>query len=224
MLKDDGVIAACSARRESGMAKPDPNRMWKISAGLDSTSGLAWINRPVPDTQVLPPGPFHGRGNRNVWGSGFPEMDTPVFVFDRKLGRAPTDAEEPMAYRWLLSEPAKLLLEKLDATAFHFVRVRTVLRDRSGECEGPPYWLADVVRFLDAFDMESGAFAVLDDGRQMPRGLDIERFKSNVVDGHLIFRPIFWQGSVYCKNELKRAVKAAGLKGFEFSGGGHFNV
>lgn len=206
------------------MAKPDLKRMWKISAGHDSIPGLKWINRPAPETESLLPGPFNGSGNRNVWGSGFPDFETPVFVIDRKLGRAPTDAEEPEGYRWLISEPAKQLLEKLDQNAFHFVPVRTVLRDKSGERDGPPYWLADVIRLLDAFDMESGAFAVLDDDRQMPRGLNMERFRADVVGDHLIFRPMFWQGSIYCSDELKRAVKAAHLKGFEFRGGGRLNA
>lgn len=210
------------------MAKADPKRIWKISAGLDSIPGLKWINRPAPNTEYLPPGPFHSAGNRfgkEVWGSGFPEFDIPVFEFDRKLGRAPTDAEEPEGgSRWLVSDPAKQLLEKLDGDAFHFVPVRTVLREKSGEREGPPYWLADVVRFLDAFDLESGAFAVLDDGGQMPRGLDLERFKPSVVGDHHIFRPTFWQLSIYCTDELRRAVKTAGLRGFQFSGGGYLNA
>lgn len=202
------------------MTKIDPKRLWKISAGLDSIPGLKWINRPALDSEPLPPGPFDGHGNKNVWGSGFPKLGTPVFVIDRKLGRAPTDAEEPEGYRWFISEQAKQLLEKLDGDAFHFVPVGTVVRDNSGERDGPPYWLADVVRFLDAFDMESGAFSLLDDGRQMPRGLDIERFRADAVGDHLIFRPMLWQGSIYCSDELKQAVKAAGLKGFQFFGGG----
>jgi hypothetical protein len=93
----------------------------------------------APDEKAVRPPPGR-RGFRD-----YPEM--PRFLFDKSVGRLPQDLEQFHAY-WLVSDRTKSVFEAVDLARFAVLACD--VRLPCGDYDGPPYWLCDVVRVLDA--------------------------------------------------------------------------
>lgn len=149
---------------------------------------------------------------------GFPIYpEPPHFLLDRRLGRDVQDIETYTAY-WLISDRMKRVLESIDPAGFAFCKCKTELRN--GE-EGPPYWLCDVLRVLDAIDEEKSRIFVKYEstGKKIylpSLGNDCV-FKKKIVENIHIFRLTFLELRTICDEKLKLACKAQNLKGIEFS-------
>lgn len=111
---------------------------------------LEWSNRPQgPRT----PGPFPlPKPDRLQLGSGFPrDLTKPILTFDKPM---PADGSLCEAYNlgfiWAINEALKTTLDTIDPTAFDYVQGETRFPDGS---RGPDYWLLDVVRFVDCYDV-----------------------------------------------------------------------
>ncbi|WP_210214447.1 DUF1629 domain-containing protein [Mesorhizobium sp. M4A.F.Ca.ET.020.02.1.1] len=82
-------------------------------------------------------------------GHGFAELpEKPQLVHYPKEGKMPRDLEILHGYL-IVSERLKRVFEDVDAAGFEFVDCDFTLADGS---QGPKYYLADVVRVLDAID------------------------------------------------------------------------
>jgi len=169
----------------------------------------------APDEKALlsPPG---RRGFRD-----YPEM--PRFLFDKSVGRLPQDLEEFHAY-WLVSDRTKSVFEAVDPAAFAFLACD--VRLPSGDYDGPPYWLCDVVRVLDALDEEQSRLqigireskAYSDFGKKyysLAGGRELVFRDDAIGDAH-VFRMEYLLPTVICDQTMKDACKAARLKGIKF--------
>jgi hypothetical protein len=187
----------------------DYNRRGKPGFLLENLLSLA------PDEKALlsPPG---RRGFRD-----YPEV--PRFLFDKKVGRLPRDLELFHDF-WLVSNRTKSVFEAVDSAAFAFLACD--VRLPSGDYDGPPYWLCDVVRVLDALDeaqsrlqigiRESKAYS--DFGKKyysLAGGRELVFRDDAIGDAH-VFRMEYLQPIVICDQTMKDACKAARLKGIKF--------
>jgi len=146
-------------------------------------------------------------------------VETPRFLFDRKLGRPPRDVENFDGF-WIISAATKAVLEAVDPGACEFRPCETVLA--SGDA-GPERWLCTITRaFLGAVDLEATENLLV--GRN-PNGslrysrtpLTKLRLKRDVVgNAHLFHVVEISAHAVYCDSVIKDACKAAGLKGISF--------
>ena len=133
-------------------------RIYALTLGIGGPDleMLEWSNRP-PGQRV--PGPFPlPKPDRLQLGSGFPrDLAKPILTFDRPM---PTDGPLYEAYNlgfiWAVNEALKTTLDTIDPTAFDYVRGETGFPDGS---RGPDYWLLEVVRFVDCYDV-AGSVAV----------------------------------------------------------------
>ena len=146
-------------------------------------------------------------------------VETPRFLFDRKLGRPPRDVENIDGF-WIVSAEMKAVLEATDPEGCEFRPCETVLT--SGD-PGPERWLCTITRaFLDAVDLEATEGLLV--GRNpngsinyAPTPLTKLRFKRDVVGGVHLFHVVEISGRrIYCDQIMKNACKAAGLKGIKF--------
>jgi hypothetical protein len=177
--------------------------------------GLEFFNKAT----LLPPGgvsilcpPDHKTGFRE-----YPEI--PTFRFDRKKGRAPRDMEMFHDY-WLVSERLKNVLEAVDPEGVVFLKCRTILAN--GDV-GPSYWLLDVVRILDALDLQKSVpfeggckagdsfFDFL-----VPTPGVSAFFKESVVGSAHIFRLPGQIRTAICDDVVREACRAANIKGADF--------
>jgi Protein of unknown function (DUF1629) len=171
----------------------------------------------APDEKALRPPPGR-RGFRD-----YPEM--PRFLFDKSVGRLPQDLELFHAY-WLVSDRTKSVFEAVDPAGFAFLACD--VRLPRGDYDGSPYWLCDVVRVLDALDeaqsrltigiRESKAYS--DFGKKyysFSGGRELV-FRDDAIGDARVFRMEYLQAVVICDQTMKRACKAAGLKGIKFDG------
>jgi hypothetical protein len=169
----------------------------------------------APDEKALRPPPGR-RGFRD-----YPEV--PRFLFDKKLGRLPRDLELFGNY-WLVSDRTKSVFEAVDPAGFAFLACD--VRLPSGDYDGPPYWLCDVVRVLDALDeaqsrltigiRESKAYS--DFGKKyysLTGGRELVFRDDAIGDAH-VFRMEYLRPVVICDQTMKDACKAARLKGIKF--------
>jgi hypothetical protein len=169
--------------------------------------------------RAVPPWPTGGATTKDgPWR--FPVfVETPRFLFDRKLGRPPRDVENIDVF-WIISREMKAVLETADPEACEFRPCETVLG--SGD-PGPERWLCTITRaFLDAVDLEATEGLL---SRRNPNGsmsytpipLTKLRFKRDVVEGAHMFHVVEISAHrVYCDQIMKDVCKAAGLKGLKF--------
>ncbi|WFU83769.1 DUF1629 domain-containing protein [Bradyrhizobium sp. CIAT3101] len=175
----------------------------------------------APDTGVLESPP----------GQGFPNYpEPPRFLFDKKIGVAPLDMEL-FHYYWLVSDRMKVLFEAVDPTGFAFVACD--IRVPQGHYTGPPYWLCNVVRVLDAVDETRSRLKVgiVDDPMYRDFGLKYYStlvpggaklvFRENVVASAHVFRMAHMDATIICDQVLKDACKTAGVKGILFRDASH---
>jgi len=141
----------------------------------------------------------------------YPEIPR-LIVGKRKSKLPPRDLEEYHDY-WLISDRLKAIFESIDQGAFAFQACATRQRDES---RGPPFWLCDVTRTLDAIGQETAK--VIDHyfewrGRSSNIVLreELSFQQSKIGDAH-IFRIPYCRGQVFCDQHLKDACRAAGLK------------
>lgn len=148
---------------------------------------------------------------------GFPDYpEPPHFRLNRKLGRDLRDLEQYGEY-WLVSAKLKDLLEAMAPQACAFCPCLTSLVDDS---PGPEYFLCDVLQVLDSVDETRSKVTVkyTKSGRKTYQmsGLVSLVFNLEVTHDHHLFRPAYLTQEVICDDELKRACKAASLKGIKF--------
>jgi tetratricopeptide (TPR) repeat protein len=176
------------------------------AAGFELTNRAALFQE--PDVMMMPP-PGR-RGFRD-----YPEL--PLFVADKKKGRLHWDLDQAVPYYWLVTEKMKSLMESLDREAFEFLRCRVQFQDGS---DGPPRWLCDVVRVLDAVDEEKSKVTIRtgQSGNKyysFAGGVNLH-FKPDGVGTSRVFRLHYHPDSVICDDEVKAACVAADLKGLHF--------
>lgn len=164
-----------------------------------------------PDVMMMPP-PGR-RGFRD-----YPEL--PLFVANKR-GRLHWDLDTPVPYYWMITERMKSLMEALDPEAFEFRQCRVQFPDGS---DGPPRWLCDVVRVLDAVDEEKSELNIRTGraGNKYYSSLYLANlfFKPEVVGTSRFFRLYYDQNCVICDDVVKAACKAADLKGLHFGAQG----
>jgi len=174
-------------------------------AGFELTNHAALFQK--PDAMMMPPA--GRRGFRD-----YPEL--PLFVADKK-GRLHWDLDEAVPYYWLVTEKMKSLMEALDREAFAFLQCRVQFPDGT---DGPPRWLCDVVRVLDAVD-EKKSKVTIRTGHSGNKfysfsgGVNLF-FKPDVVGMSRFFRLYYNENHVICDDEVKAACEAADLKGLQF--------
>lgn len=209
-------------------------KMFTVRAGAElGVPGVEWTNCAVLADQELPAGHLPDPGNfAQGVGSGFWNMETPLFLIDPAKGRVPLADVEPAIGRdiWLISGRAKRVFENVDAAGFEFVRVKIKTRSDHAEVQSDPeYWLCDVVRFLDALDEEKSSAVVksLSNGvkRARRRGIGTEVLKSSVIgrDSH-IFRLMYAPSAVYATESFVDAVTKAKLTGVKIGDGGRLDA
>jgi Protein of unknown function (DUF1629) len=122
---------------------------------------------------------------------------------------------------WLVSERLKDVLEAVDPAAFEFVDCDFTLPDGS---KGPHYYLADVVRVLDALDEEASQFKTRYDRDHRTNqtikyysftGRTSLAFREQIVGDVHIFRTPY-SSTEFCDGVLKAACKMAGITGVRF--------
>lgn len=174
-----------------------------------------WINRPQtwePSINAfvphLPAGPLD-HGNKSDAGTGFPVFDVaPIFRASRVIGsRRPFDICGSLRATWLLNREAKERLIAVDSAAFDFLTVGSQLK--TGE-PGPDLWLCDVVRVIDAFDLDRSNGARLD--YEYPRRIglspysDRNCFRRDVIGSAHFFRLVDFPLGIFCDEEAKAAI------------------
>ncbi len=143
--------------------------------------------------------------------------ETPSFVFSRAAVRGPRDLA-PIYYAWLISDRTKAVFESVDPNGFEFAPC--TVRASKGTWDGPPYWLCQVVRVLDAVDecRSRLSIRVFDDPHKRTFGQKYYVsytelvFREDLIGDAHIFRVAYHDGWAICDQELKNACKSAGLK------------
>lgn len=145
---------------------------------------------------------------------GFPPLrEQPRLVYNPREGVLPEDLEGGMSGYWLVSDRLRHVMDAVDAGAFAFVEADYHLIDGS---KGPPLFLCDVVRTLDALDEEASQLNVeisdeFEDGKFYGLTGDVRlAFKPEVLGSCHVFRLKF-HGGVYCDRLFKDAVEQAGI-------------
>lgn len=216
-------LAACArswpfvVERELLMAEA----IYRMRFGDDEFSpDSTWINRPARGVLRGPLRHPLGLFQHLSQGTGFdPHWETPVFMLDVTNGSVPRDAElGDGGGEWLVSQRAKEVLESLDHEAFAFLPVATRLRDKNGDCEGPPYFLCDVIRFVDALDVGRSRVRMRDGDPRTVEFLYDARlgfagnvFRRSSVCTHKVFRLMYMPFVVACTEDLRTAWSRAGL-------------
>jgi hypothetical protein len=152
---------------------------------------------------------------------GFPDYpEAPRVLFDKKRGRWPRDLELCHEY-WLVSDRAKSIFETIDPAGFAFVACD--VRLPHGDHGGPPFWLCDVIRVLDALDEARSRLKIrireeeryIDFGKKYYSivGGDALVFRDDSVGDVHVFRMMYMNYVVIRDQEMKDTCRAAGLKG-----------
>ena len=149
-------------------------------------------------------------------GYGFATLPKkPQLVHDRRLGKMPRDLEGLSGYL-LVSERLKQLFEVVDPAGFEFVECDFKMADGS---TGPRYYLADVVRVLDALNEEASRLRI----RFEPSGRKVYSFaggaklvfRDDIAGSTHIFRTPY-SLVIFCDDVLKAACKKASITGTWF--------
>jgi hypothetical protein len=176
----------------------DYNRQGKRGFLLENRLSMA------PDEKALRPPPGR-RGFRD-----YPEA--PRFLFDKSAGRLPQDLEQVGNY-WLVPDRTKSVFEAVDPAAFAFLACD--VRLPSGDYDGPPYWLCDVVRVLDALDeaqsrltigiREDKAYSDFGKKYYSVAGGRALVFRDDAIGDAHVFRMEYLQPTVICDQTMKDA-------------------
>lgn len=145
---------------------------------------------------------------------GFPPLvEAPRLIFDASKGPAPRDLEGGFSGYWLVSDRLRQAMTSVDPDAFAFVRCET--RDLDGS-EGPPHFLCDVIRELDALD-EKTSILRIKVSEDYVRG----KFYSLGGGASLVFKPEILKGahvfltpfnpSAFCDRKFKEALRTFGI-------------
>jgi hypothetical protein len=186
-----------------------------VASGGPEVERITWLNSP-PGPRV--PGPFPlPAPNRLQVGSGLPrDIATPILEFDRPM---PVEGQLYDAYRvgfiWVISAGLKTTLSEVDPTGFDFLRAETRFPDGS---RGPDYWLADLVRFVDAYDVDRSVAA---NPRVIDRGIvnfafDGSLFRSDAIGDAPFFR-IPQSLECLCTARTKKRIEDSGHVILSFS-------
>ena len=201
------------------MSSADPIFVWYHSEYSARQPRLEWSNPPkqwVEDLGIerpyLPAGPLFDEQEGIESGTGFaPFEETPVFVVDRPIGAKPLfDITGRHRGVFLASERAKDVLESVDPKAFVFIDVETRLRDGT---PGPRHWLGDLVRKLNAFDLERSEGARIDQVAPYTRFsinplYDKNVFKRDVIGDAHFFRLRNSGSAIYCDSVARAALNS----------------
>ena len=212
MSSDKVKLATCQRRppgRKFYRMTFDYNRRGKQGYFLENLLSLA------PDEKVL----RAPSGRR-----GFPDYpEAPRFLLDGKLGRLPQDLELFHGF-WLVSDRTRSVFEAVDPAGFAFLACD--VRVPRGDYDGPPYWLCDVIRVLDALDEARSRLkiGIREDARyedfgkkyySLAGGGELVFREDAIGDAH-VFRMQYLHRTVICDQTMKDTCKAAGLKGIKF--------
>jgi len=145
---------------------------------------------------------------------GFPLLrEKPRLVHSPREGVLPEDLEGGMSGYWLVSERLRSVMETVDAGGFAFVETDYRLADGS---KGPPLFLCDVVRSLDALDEEASQLNIeisddFEEGKFYGLTGDVRlAFRREVLGSSHVFR-LKLHGGVFCDRTFKDAVTDAGI-------------
>ena len=152
--------------------------------------------------------------------NGIPDQypERPHLVHVPKKGEMPRDLEE-LAGIWIVSEPLKQLLEKVDPEAFAFVTCDFSLADGS---PGPQYYLGNVLRRIDALDEVSSRVKIkIDHNYQTGKDEKLYSlvggaslvFKQDAVGEAHIFRQHHMGAPPICDRAMFDALRAANFSG-----------
>lgn len=158
---------------------------------------------------------FPPKGRRGF--PAYPEKPR-VVIGKRKSGPPPSDIELFHSY-WLVSDRLKSVFEAVDGQAFAFQECDVRRADGSA---GPPYWLCDVVRVLEAF--AEPTMREIEHYRERTglqyRGFLTTRetlvFDEGAIGDHHTFRTPYSADDVFCDQVMKDACAQAGIKGIKF--------
>ncbi|WP_171029676.1 DUF1629 domain-containing protein [Burkholderia sp. 4M9327F10] len=200
------------------MIKNKERKFFRVSPNIRSTSvpGMKLLNK----AELL-----QGKGKvlvPEIGQRGFPVYpEMPRFLFGKNLTQATRervvhDIEKYGAY-WLVSDRLKEIFERLDPSAFIFVRCEIEMQDKS---EPPVYWLCDVVRVLDAIDEVTSKVQIkhYEDGRKYYSflGETSLNFREDIDLSNHIFRLKYAMSAVFCDGEFKSDFKNFGITGMDF--------
>ncbi|OAE47595.1 hypothetical protein A7J42_08265 [Brucella intermedia] len=152
--------------------------------------------------------------------NGMPDQypERPHLVHVPEKGGMPRDLEE-LAGIWIVSEPLKQLFEQMDAEAFAFVACEFSLADGN---PGPPYYLGDVLRRVDAVGEASSRVRIrLDHNYQTGEDEKLYSlvggaslvFKQDVLGDAHIFRQDRMGAPPICNRAMFDALSAANFSG-----------
>ena len=206
--------------------------VWTLAAFEDQIDST-WLNKPPYPY----PGPLAGQPGAVRYGSGLPAMEQPPrFLFDLRSDAEwlehRSDPDAPLAWYdlfdnltrdlWLVSDRLMRLLLEIDPGAFDCVRAETILRLDDGDHEGPPYWLCDVVRIVDAIDIVKSNASVEEFGQGLislrcPPGDEV--FRRQDLGGAQIFRQLNGH-RIYVTDSAKLRIEQSEFVGVGFLAGG----
>lgn len=118
--------------------------------------------------------------------------------------RMPNDLDSSFRSYWLISEPLKNLFEAFDSSAFAFAECDFILLDGS---MAPAHYLCEVVREIDAIDLEASTVRVLTEGYpkgkyySMVGGAKLAFHKDLVGSAHVFRTP--YAAKVFCDRAFR---------------------
>lgn len=146
---------------------------------------------------------------------GFPSLsEAPRLVHSPDEGDPPQDLEGGISGYWMVSERLHRVLSQVDPDGFAFVAADYRLSDGK---KGPPYYLCDVIRELDALDETSSKLAI-DVSDEFPAGKFYDLtggsslvFRRDAVGAAHAFRTPYSGRLVFCDRHLRDAIMDAGI-------------
>jgi len=151
---------------------------------------------------------------------GFPILhEKPHIVYDPNHGNPPRDFEGKLSGYWFISERLKQIFETVDPEGFAFAECDYTLADGS---KGPPHYLCDVVRTLDALDENKSQMkppTIYPAGERVYdfTGKTSLIFREDIIGSAHIFRLFYFKTAVFCDSLIYDACKAIpDLKGLRF--------
>ncbi|MCC8538906.1 DUF1629 domain-containing protein [Xanthomonas axonopodis pv. poinsettiicola] len=148
-------------------------------------------------------------------GGGFPPLrETPRLVHRPGKGPPPKDLEPGFSGYWLVSERLYQVMASVDPNAFAFAKVDYRLADGS---KGPPSFLCDVVREIDALDEEASKLFIdttedFVNGKfyDLTGGASVTFDRKRLGPAHVFKTPHTIR--VFCDRVFKDAAAAAGIE------------
>ena len=155
-----------------------------------------------------------GQGLIRPPGGGFPALkEMPRLRYHKSKGTLPNDLDASFEGYWLVSEPLKQVFESVDAEAFAFAPVDFILDDGS---QGPPHYLCDVVREIDALDEAASTVRVLTEGYSirgkfydLTGGAKLAFNKKMIGTAHIFRNP--YAAPVFCDRVMRDALIESGF-------------